>query len=70
MLTVALSLLFGLVAFAAFVQICVSVSAGMKHGRAILAELATQKPVRARLLRPDGPAWRPAFAPASLSHSA
>ena len=50
MLTIALSLLFGVVAFAALAQIYGSVSAGMKHGRAILAELE-RAPVRATSAR-------------------
>ena len=64
MLTVALSLLFGLVAFAALVQIYASVSAGMVRGRLILAELSAGERYRVRPLRPAGPARRPAFAPA------
>ena len=43
MLTIALSLLFGLVAFAALAQIYASVSAGLKRGRAILVELSPQE---------------------------
>ena len=43
MLTIALSLLFGLIAFAALVQIHLSVSAGLRHGRAVLAELSRQE---------------------------
>jgi hypothetical protein len=63
MLTVALSLLFGLVAFAALAQIYLSVSAGMRRGRQILAELAADEGVRpgqlgARPLRSVRPAWR------------
>jgi hypothetical protein len=41
MLAVAISLLFGLVAFAALAQIRVSVSRGLRHGRLILAELSS-----------------------------
>ena len=48
MLTVALSLLFGLIAFAALAQICVSVGAGIARGRQILAELSAGERVRAR----------------------
>ena len=49
MLTIALSLLFGLVAFAALAQVYFSVNAGMRRGRAILAELSRPDcaPVRA-----------------------
>ena len=61
MLTVALSLLFGLVAFAALVQIGISVSAGIGRTRAILAELSAGECVRARRPRP---AARRALAPA------
>jgi hypothetical protein len=58
MLTVALSLLFGLVAFAALVQIYVSVAAGMQRGRQIMAELSAVDRVRSRRLPPARPAWR------------
>ena len=58
MLTVALSLLFGLMAFAALAQICVSVSAGMQRRRQIMTELSAGERVRARPLRPARPAWR------------
>jgi hypothetical protein len=64
MLTVALSLLFGLVAFTALAQICVSVSAGVRRWRLILAELSAGERVRARTLRPARPASRPAVVPA------
>ncbi len=59
MLTIALSLLFGLVAFAALAQIWLSVSAGIKHGRAILAELSRHEraTVRARSARPTARQW-------------
>ena len=60
MLTVALSLLFGLIAFAALAQIWFAVGAGVKRGRLILAELSRQQPVRAkpvrRRARPEWPA--------------
>jgi len=62
MLTVALSLLFGLMGFAALAQIYISVGAGMKHRRQVLAELAAGKRFRARQLRPARPMGRPAFA--------
>ena len=63
MLTVALSLLFGLIAFAALAQIYVSVNAGLACGRRIVAELSAGERVRAgqfraRPLRPAHPAWR------------
>ena len=51
MLTVALSLLFGLIAFAALAQIWFSVGTGVKRGRLILAELSRQQPVRAKSAR-------------------
>ena len=49
MLTIAISLLLGLIAFAALAQISVSVNAGMKRARLILAELSGQEraPIRA-----------------------
>ena len=53
MLTVAVSLLFGLVAFAALAQIRLSVGQGLRRHHAILAELSAgqrivrRKPVRA-----------------------
>ena len=60
MLTVALSLLFGLIAFAALAQIWFSVGAGVKRGRLIVAELSRQQTVRAksvrRRARPEWPA--------------
>ena len=62
MLTVALSLLFGLAAVAALAQIYVAVNAGMRRGRQILAELAADEGVRARPLRSARPAWQPARA--------
>jgi hypothetical protein len=52
MLTIALSLLFGLVAFAALAQIWFSVSTGVNRARLILAELSRQQPVRAKSVRP------------------
>jgi len=58
MLTVALSLLFGLVAFAALVQVSVSVGAGMVRGRQIMAELSAGERLRGRTLPPAHPAWR------------
>lgn len=58
MLTVALSLLFGLIAFAALAQIYVSVRAGMRRRRQILAELSAGERLRARPLRPARPEWR------------
>jgi hypothetical protein len=62
MLTVALSLLFGLIAVAVLAQIYVSVSTGLRRGRQILAELSAGEDVRARPLRPAHPLGRPAFA--------
>jgi hypothetical protein len=58
MLTVALSLLFGLVAFAALAQVYISVGAGIARGRQIMAELSAGKRLRERPLRPARPAWR------------
>ena len=58
MLTVALSMLFGLVAFAAFAQIYVSVSAGLRRSRQIMAELSAVDRLRGRTLRPVRPEWR------------
>ena len=58
MLTVALSLLFGLAAFAALAQIYLSVNAGMRRGRQILAELSAADRLRTRKLPPARPAWR------------
>jgi len=53
MLTFAISVLFGLVAFAALAQIYASVSHGVRRARLIAAELARQpRP----LLRSDRPA--------------
>ena len=53
MLTIALSLLFGLVAFAALAQIWVSLGAGLTRGRVILAELSREgRAVRAKSARP------------------
>ena len=57
MLTVALSLLFGLIAFASLAQIYVSVNAGLVRSRRIMAELSAER-VRARPLQPAPPAWR------------
>ena len=64
MLTVTLSLLFGLIAFAALAQIWFSVGAGVKRGRVILAELSRQKPVRAKSARRRGLPQSPALAAA------
>lgn len=63
MLTVALSLLFGLAALAAAAQIYVSVDAGIARWRQILIELSAGEGVgpgriKARPLRPAHPAWR------------
>ena len=58
MLTVTLSLLFGLAAIAALAQIYVAVNAGMRRGRHIMAELSAIDCVRARPLRPARPAWQ------------
>lgn len=58
MLTVALSLLFGLIAFAALAQIYVSVNAGLARGRRIMAELSAGESVRARPRRPARSAWQ------------
>ena len=62
MLTIALSLLFGLVAFAALAQIWISVSAGLARGRLIVAELSRQD--RAARAKPTRPVVRPALAAA------
>ena len=66
MLAVVLSLLFGLVAFAALAQIGLAVGAGFRRGRLLLAELAAEeRAVKAKSARPHGrPAWQPAFAAA------
>jgi hypothetical protein len=65
MLTIVLSLLFGVIAFAALAQICVSVGTGVKHGRAILAELSRQEraPVKSAPW-PVRQQWQPALAAA------
>ena len=52
MLTIALSLLFGLIAFAALAQVFVSVGAGLKHRRAIVAELSLHERAAARAKSP------------------
>jgi hypothetical protein len=64
MLTIALSLLFGVVAFAALAQIWRSVGAGFTRGRLILAELSRpQRAVRAKSVpRPGRPEWELAAA--------
>ena len=66
MLAVALSVLFGFVAFAAIAQIHASVGQGVRRGRLILAELArTDRAVKARSApRPGRPEWRPQLAAA------
>ena len=57
MLTIALSLLFGLVAFAALAQICFSIRTGLTRGRAIIAELEGAR-VRAKSARRHArPQW-------------
>ena len=53
MLTVAISVLFGLIAFAAVAQIGAALDRGVRHHRAIRAELAAdRRVVRPRALRP------------------
>ena len=67
MLTIAISLLFGLVAFAALAQIRSAVRMGFKRGRLIQAELSSgnRKPVRAKsALQPGAQARRPELATA------
>jgi len=64
MLTVTLSVLFGLIAFAALAQIWFSIGAGVKRGRLILAELSRQQPVRAKSVRRRGRRQWPALAAA------
>lgn len=60
MLTVAISLLFGFVAFAALLQIHASVSHGVRRGRSILAELSACE----RAVTDSRPARPPALAAA------
>ena len=64
MLTVSLSLLFGLIAFATLAQIWFSVGTGVKRGRLILAELSRQQSVRAQSARRHGLPQSPALAAA------
>ena len=67
MLAVAISVLFGVVAFAALTQIVRFVGTGLARSRAIMAELSDQEraPVRAKSApRPCPPAWRPVLAAA------
>lgn len=70
MFAVALSLLFGIVAFAAIAEIASSVRRGARRGRLILADLAklenaARRPVRvASASRPHRPAWQPRLAAA------
>ena len=53
MLTVAISLLFGFIAFAALAQIGSALDRGVRHHRAIRAELAAhRRVVRPKALRP------------------
>ena len=60
MLAVMLSVLFGLVAFAALAQVWVSVGAGMRRGLMLQAELApTGHVLKARSARrPGRPSWQ------------
>ena len=51
MLTIVLSLLFGVIAFAALAEIRASVAKGLQRGRLIRAELAKASPPRAALSR-------------------
>ena len=62
MLTIVLSLLFGLIAFAALAQIWMSLGAGLKRGRLIIAELSRDE--RAARAKPARPLSRPALAAA------
>ena len=63
MLTIALSVLFGLVAFAALAQIWISIGAGVKRGRLIAAELSREERAAARA-KATRPVLRSAFAAA------
>jgi hypothetical protein len=67
MLTVALSILFGFVAFAALAQIHLAIGQGLRRGRLILAELshAERAAVRAKSARrPGRRQWQPELAAA------
>ena len=66
MLAVVISLLFGLVAFAALAQIWLSVGAGMRRARMLQAQLASAHgAVRAKSVRRlDRPSWQPRLAAA------
>ena len=64
MLAVALSLLFGVIAFAAIAQVHSSIRQGVARGRFIVAELAridaaSQTVVRFEARRPAVKSWRP-----------
>jgi hypothetical protein len=63
MLTIALSVLFGLVAFAALAQIYDAVGTGLKRGRLILAELSRQERAAVKV-KATRPALQPALAAA------
>ncbi len=53
MLTVAISVLFGLIAFATLAQVGCAFGQGVRHHRAIRAELAGSRPaLRPKALRP------------------
>jgi hypothetical protein len=67
MLAVAISVLFGFVAFAALTQVIRFVGKGLARGRAIMAELSDREcaPVTAKSApRLGPPAWRPVLAAA------
>ena len=66
MLAVVISLLFGLVAFAALAQVWLSVGAGMRRARMLQAQLTcTPGTVRAKSARRlDRPSWQPRLAAA------
>ncbi len=63
MLTIALSLLFGIVAFAAIAVLAVSLVSGARRARVIVAELATIER-RAHVIRLGSGRSRPALLPA------
>jgi hypothetical protein len=65
MLAIAISLLFGLAAFAALAVIAAALLAGFRRTRSILAELAEiERRARVTRLRPSPTVLRPAFAAA------
>jgi hypothetical protein len=71
MIAVTLSLLFGVIAFAAFAQILYSIRHGVARARLITAELAridraaTQRVIRIKpIRRRSAPGWQPRLAAA------